>query len=263
MLFDLRGRRKNLIRFIYGGLAVVFMITFIGAGVGVGGGPGGFFDLLKGGGGGQTNTLFDDQIEAAQKQTQVNPKSAAAWLALAKSDFQLANSNAGIDPDTQSLNDRGQQAAIEGIDAWERYLKLNKGNPNSTTAQFAANTYGSVGDAKGALKAQQIVVDRYPDRGNAWAQLALFAYASGNDAARQQGAGQGDRVDRPRQAQHGEGPAQGSGEAGQGLPQAVRQGAEGRQEAAAGASGKGKGGQAAQPFGQPLPGQSAPTGGGL
>ncbi len=52
MLFDLQGKRKNFIRVVYVVLAVMFVVGFLGSGVGVGGGGGGgFFDLLGTGGG--------------------------------------------------------------------------------------------------------------------------------------------------------------------------------------------------------------------
>lgn len=261
MLFDLRGRRKHLIRWIYGGLAIVFMIGFLGAGVGVGGGPGGFFDIFTGGGGGSAKTVFDDQINAAQQKTKQDPKNAAAWSELARSDFQLANSDAGT-ADDGSLTDRGEQAAIEGIDAWERYVKLVKGDPNATTAQFAAQTYGTVGDAKGALKAQQIVVDQFPDRGNAWAQLALFAFASGNDTLGnkaqakailltdkdKRNTAKAELKDQEKQAKDFR-------------KQFVKAQKAAEKQKKQAAKGKKSGGEAAQPFGQPLPGQSSPTGG--
>lgn len=258
MLFDLRGRRKNWIRFLYGFLAAVFMITFIGAGVGVGGGGGGFFDLL-GGGGGTANTLFDDQIETAQKRTEVDPKNAAAWAALAKADFQLANSAEGLDEESGGLNDRGEQAAIEGIDAWERYLKLVDGKPSAVTAQFAANTYGATGDAKGALKAQQIVVDRYSDRGNAWAQLALFAFASGNDELGNKAQAKAIALTDPDKRNTAKAELEDQEKQ---AKEFRKEFAKAKKEAEQAQKEAGKSGKtdAAQPFGQPLPGQSSPTG---
>lgn len=259
MLFDLRGKRKNFIRVVYMLLAVTFgaSLVLVGAGSDVGGG---LLDSFRAGGG-DTQTVFDDQIEAAQKKTEQSPKDAGAWLELARSDFQLANSQSGVDEDTGQLSDRGEQAAIEGIAAWERYLRLSKGRPNATTAQFAAQTYGSVGDAKGALEAQQVVIKQFPDRGNAWAQLALFAYASGEntlgDRAQAKAISLTDRDKRNTARSELEDQEKQAKEFRKEFVKAQKEAKEAQKQA-----GKDKtGGEAAQPFGQPLPGQGAPGGG--
>lgn len=179
MLFDLRGRRKKFIRVVYMALAVLFAVGLVGFGVGTGGGPGGLFDAI-GGGAGSNNSAFEQPIKDAKKRTLQNRKSVAAWLALARANFNLSQSPAGIDQKAQSYNDRGEEAANDGVAAWERYLKLHPKRPNSGVAQFAAQAYAFLGDADGALDAQQIVA-RAPNAGaKVWEFVALYAFANGN-----------------------------------------------------------------------------------
>ena len=46
MLFDLRGKRKRLVQVSYALLAAIFLVGFVGFGIGVGNSPGGLFDAI-------------------------------------------------------------------------------------------------------------------------------------------------------------------------------------------------------------------------
>ncbi|MEX0993096.1 MAG: hypothetical protein WDZ37_03780 [Solirubrobacterales bacterium] len=176
----MRGRRKRLIQVSYVILAVLFGVGLVGFGVGTGGSGGGLFDAI-GGGGGSADSAFDDEVSNARTATKQSPKSAKAWLDLARAEFTLSQSPAGIDPEAGAYTDKGETAANEGVAAWERYAKLVNGEPNAGIAQYAADTYAQLGDAEGAQEAQQIVVDGNPKAANAWAFLSLFAYANGDN----------------------------------------------------------------------------------
>ncbi len=59
VLFDIRGHRRTVVRWVYGGLALMFLVGFVGFGVGsdvgarlLGGGHGGSARGHGGGGGG-------------------------------------------------------------------------------------------------------------------------------------------------------------------------------------------------------------------
>jgi hypothetical protein len=179
LLFDLRGRRKRLIQVTYLILAVLFGAGLVLFGVGTGGGPGGLLDAFKNSGA-NSSSVFDQSIKSAKQKTVQDPRDRRAWLELARAEFNLSNSPVGTDQNTGQLSDKGQQAAVGGVDAWEHYLKLKPAKANAAVAQFAAQAYGSLGDASGALKAQQIVVDQ-TNTAIAWSQLALYAYADGKN----------------------------------------------------------------------------------
>ena len=78
MLFDLRGRgRRRTVQVIYIGLAVIFMLGFVGLGVGGGFGSSGIFSAFtgeKGSGGTSYSTFvstYDDGSNPAHYQQQV------------------------------------------------------------------------------------------------------------------------------------------------------------------------------------------------
>jgi hypothetical protein len=124
---------------------------------------------------------FDQQIDTAKQRAQANPTDPEAWLGLTQANLSLAQSDAGIDPKSGAMTDRGKQAGAEGVDAWERYLKLTK-QPDASTAERVAAVNGSMEDPAAALDAQRIVAEQRPDQTYTWAKVALFAYASGNDS---------------------------------------------------------------------------------
>ncbi len=186
MLFDLQGKRKNFIRVVYVVLAVMFVVGFLGSGVGTSGsGGGGFFDLFGFGGG--SSSLLQDQIDDAEQQVEraelTGGKRAqrAALLDLAQANFTFASSAEGVDADAQGYTEKGTQAATGGVDAWEQYLKTKPSKPDAGVAALAARTYSLLGDPRGALKAQKIVVEANPEAPVAWEELGLYAYANGDD----------------------------------------------------------------------------------
>jgi len=83
MLFDLRGRKRTIVRFVYGGLALLFLVGFVGFGVGsdvgsgiLGGSHGGG---TSGGGHGSDGDSTEDQIETVRETVDSNPDDANAW----------------------------------------------------------------------------------------------------------------------------------------------------------------------------------------
>ncbi|MGA6948985.1 MAG: hypothetical protein WBZ00_14655, partial [Solirubrobacterales bacterium] len=73
MLFDLQTpRRRRVVRVVFGGLALIFAVSFVFLGVGTGAGLS-FSDLFGTSGGGSSSTAFDSDIEAAQAKLAINP----------------------------------------------------------------------------------------------------------------------------------------------------------------------------------------------
>ena len=78
VLFDLQTpRRRRVVRVVFGGLALIFAISFVFLGVGTGGGGFSFSDLF-GGGGGSSSTAFDGDINAAEAKLAANPNDTTA-----------------------------------------------------------------------------------------------------------------------------------------------------------------------------------------
>ena len=211
MLFDLQSpRRRRVIRVTFGALAAIFAISFVFLGVGTGGGGFSFSDLFGSGGGSSSANAFDDDIKAAEQQIAVNPADTAALARLVQLQYSAANANTDSNGAPTS---EGEQHLQEAADAWNKYVKVSKGNPNPSTAVYALNTFDllarlnfakarsdtSTADAltdvtaavdswKTAAQAQQILIDAQPNKAtsNVYANLAQYLYLAGETQAADQ-----------------------------------------------------------------------------
>jgi hypothetical protein len=208
VLFDLQSpRRRRVIRVTFGALAAIFAISFVFLGVGTGGGGFSFSDLFGGGSSGSTANAFDDDIKTAEQQIAVNPADTAAFARLVQLQYSAANANTDSNGAPTS---EGEQHLQEAADAWNKYVKVSKGNPNPSTAVYALNTFDllarlnfakarsdtSTADAltdvtaavdswKTAAQAQQILIDAQPNKAtsNVYANLAQYLYLAGETQA--------------------------------------------------------------------------------
>ncbi|MGI8460987.1 MAG: hypothetical protein ACR2OC_05015 [Solirubrobacterales bacterium] len=191
MLFDLSGKRKNVVRVVYGFLAVIFAGGFLFFGIGSEGG-GGLGDLLGFGTNdtGSGNPQFDQQIEDAEAAIATDPADEQALADLISVRFQAGNAALEGDETTGqiSITPEAETQYQEAISAWEDYLKVAK-KPDSGTAAIANNVYGSLISfsepqdlpllAKDAVLPAQLSADDNPGVGT-YATLAQYAYFSGD-----------------------------------------------------------------------------------
>ena len=183
MLFDLgSGKRKTVVRVVYGTLAVVFLIGFVGFGVGVGGGPGGIFDALGLGNGnssgGSVSSQFDSQIAGAQKRLAADPKDEQALLRLAKYQYEKGQAELSVDSSGNPVvTDTSQTDLGKSIDAWERYLKVAGSHPNVAVAQQVVAAYALLNDPAGAARTQAFIAADQPSA-NSYGTLAVYRYAN-------------------------------------------------------------------------------------
>jgi hypothetical protein len=184
VLFDLRGKRKRVVQVSYVLLALLFVVGFLGFGIGVGGGPGGIFDALGIGNGsnsGSGTSQFQDQIDAANATLEKNPNDTKALLKLAENEYLLGKEGVSQDPSTGqiSIDEAAHTHLGESADAWSKYLRVNKGKPDVATAFNMVNVYVILNDADGAAKTQAIIAKDQPSA-QAYGQLAFFQYAGGD-----------------------------------------------------------------------------------
>jgi hypothetical protein len=205
VLFDLQSpRRRRVIRVTFGGLALIFAISFVFLGVGTGGGGFSFSDLFGSGSGGSSSTAFDDDIDAAQQKLQANPNDTVALASLVQLQYNAASANTESNGAPTS---EGEQHLQEAADAWNKYVKLNKGDPSTSTATYALNTFdllarlnfarartdtttadaltdvtAAVDSWKTAAQAQQVLINNQPNKANAniYANLAQYLYLAGD-----------------------------------------------------------------------------------
>jgi tetratricopeptide (TPR) repeat protein len=191
MLFDLKGKRKRVVQVTYVALAVLFggSLVLFGTGSSV---SGGLIDAITGNNGGGGGSVFQDQVDRTKKAVLANPKSEKAWLDLTRAEFNLAASPDGSDQSGQ-LTDKGKEAVLETVDAWERYLKLKPRKPDAATAQFAAIAYGATQDYGKAVATQEIAAKARPSA-SSYFQLAQLAYSGGKVAKGDEAAAQAVRL---------------------------------------------------------------------
>jgi hypothetical protein len=188
MLFDLRGKRKRVVQVSYAALALLFLVGFVGFGIGVGGGPGGIIDALGIGGsgspGGDVSAQFDEDIDRANDKLAKDPNDPKALLNLAEAQYLKARTGVSQDQTTGevSISEEAHTGLGEAADAWNRYLKVNKGEPDAGVAAQMVQAFVFLNDARGAVTAQRIVAEDQPSA-NSYGTLALLEYASGDVAA--------------------------------------------------------------------------------
>jgi hypothetical protein len=185
VLFDLRGKRKRVVQVSYVLLAAIFLLGFVGFGIGGGGNSaGGIFDAIGLGGDGSGGSLsgqFDDQIDNANEQLAKNPNDTAALLKLSKYEYYKAKQGVTQDQATGaiSISEDAHTELGKSVDAWEKYLKVNKGKPNPAIAAQIVQAYYFLSDAQGAAEAQRIVASNQPSSGS-YGQLAFYLYFAGD-----------------------------------------------------------------------------------
>jgi hypothetical protein len=182
MLFDLRGRgRRNTVRVLYIGLAVLIGVGLVGFGVGGGFGGGGILNSA-GNNEGSGGASFASKISKYEKITKKEPNNASAWENLAKNLLHEAG-NEGNLTSTGAPNAKGKELYRRASQAWLSYLALNPHKPNSELAQLVFGIYGEEGlnEPAKAVQALNIVVTKR-ETASYYAQLAEYAYKAGNNS---------------------------------------------------------------------------------
>ncbi len=187
MLFDLKStaKRRRTVQIVFGFLAFVFFISFVGFGIGSNV-SGGIFDALGiGGNDSSSSPQYQQQIDDANGTLETNPRNEAALLDLTDAYFRSATeTGVTVNPQTGAIEvAESSRADLEqSVTAWERYLHTKPRRPDTTAATQAAEAYRYLLDARGAAKAQVIVADSQ-QTSSAFAQLAIYLYADGKISA--------------------------------------------------------------------------------
>jgi tetratricopeptide (TPR) repeat protein len=182
MLFDLKtGKRRRVVQVVFGGLAAIFVISFVGFGIGSNA-AGGIFDALGiGGGSSSSSPQYDQQIQDAQATLETDPQNAPALLNLARYHYLSATSSGvATDPQTGAtqITESARTELEQAVQAWSDYLKTKPRKPDVATAANAAQAYVLLADADGAAQAQAIVAESQRSAA-AYGQLAFYYYAGG------------------------------------------------------------------------------------
>ncbi|HLH14285.1 MAG TPA: hypothetical protein VKV16_05805 [Solirubrobacteraceae bacterium] len=183
MLFDLRGRgRRSVVKVIYLGLAAIFLLGFIGLGVGGGFGSTGILSSLTGegssGGGGNG---YSAQVSKYRKLTKREPHNVSAWENLAK----YLDHEGGNEPYTTSagvVTSKGKELFKQVSQAWQTYIALNPPKPNAELAQLMESVYSETGlnEPSKEVEVLQIAIATRPTDAALYAALAEYSYKAHN-----------------------------------------------------------------------------------
>jgi tetratricopeptide (TPR) repeat protein len=197
MLFDIRGRRKHVIRVVYAILALL-----MGASLFLVVGPVNIGSLLGTNSGSGTSAAkqYEEQAERIERRLAKDPGNADQLLALTRARINAGNSLIEVNANEQAaLTSEGRQQYEQASEAWSDYLEAAD-KPSVTGAQQMAQTLfvlaqnsrtGNEAEAnvKAATEAQQIVASERPSL-NSLSTLALFTmftfdYAAANKAGKE------------------------------------------------------------------------------
>lgn len=197
MLFDIRGRRKNVVRVVYAILALLMGLSlFLVVG------PAPIQDLFGlNSATSNASDQFEDQVERVELRLKKEPDNPELLLALTRAQINLGNSLAVSNPETGefAFTPESRQELFRASETWSKYLKATD-QPNSGGAQLAAQAFfglaqtarttsEALSNVREAANAQQIVAEGRPSLGSL-STLAIYRYYSfdydGADQARKQ-----------------------------------------------------------------------------
>lgn len=187
MLFDLRGKRRNVVKVVYATLAVLMGLSLFLV-------IGGFniAELFNGSGTSAGNLAepYEEQAERIEAKLKKDPENPDLLLTLTRANVNAGNAQVTID------DSGGRAFPAETIQQWERayeswseYLEAaEKPNPSlallmSSTLLQLAELSRSYEQAEGRLKsgveAQEIVAEQRPSV-NSFSTLALYTFFTGD-----------------------------------------------------------------------------------
>jgi tetratricopeptide (TPR) repeat protein len=182
MLFDLKsGKRRRFIQVVFGFLAFIFFISFVGFGIG-GDVSGGIFDAIGLGGNngsGSASTQYQQQIDDAEDEVAQNPKDSRALLDLTRYRYLAGQEELDTSGEVPTPTEDARAHWNAALDAWDSYLKTKPKKPDTFVTGQMLFVHQVFNDAGGAAETQQLLLDQNPNA-NGYADLAYFLYFEGD-----------------------------------------------------------------------------------
>lgn len=189
MLFDIRGRRKHVVRVVYAILALL-----MGASLFLVVGPFSLGNLIGNGSTTSAAKVLQEQAERTEEKLRREPESETLLLALTRQRVSAANSLTEVNSETGAteLTPEGRQELERGVEAWGSYLQ-QASEPKANTALLVSQGYFSLAESsttleeavenvEGAAKTQRVAAEAQPTI-NSLTTLAIYEYYAGNFAA--------------------------------------------------------------------------------
>jgi hypothetical protein len=185
MVFDIRGRRKHVVKVVYAILAVL-----MGASLFLVVGPVNIGEIFSSNssGGGEAAKPFEEQAERLEVKLRKEPEDPQLLMGLTRAQVTAGNTMLSLEPDEEDLVNALQQYRLASS-TWSDYLKATK-EPTVGIAQLMApallalaeqgRTYPEVQtNIEAATEAQKIVAEQRPTL-NSLSTLALYTYFTGD-----------------------------------------------------------------------------------
>lgn len=186
MVFDIRGRRRHVVKVVYAVLAVL-----MGASLFLVVGPLNIGELFNSNGSGSSNLAqpYEEQAERLEAKLKKAPEDQQLLMGLTRARVTAGNSLLSSEPNEEDLADALQQYQ-QASSSWSKYLDAAD-EPSAGTAQLvapallalaerASRTYEQAQrNIEAATEAQKIVADQRPTL-NSYSTLALYTYFTGD-----------------------------------------------------------------------------------
>lgn len=194
MLFDIRGRRRHVVRVVYAILALL-----MGASLFLVVGPFNVGNLINSGSTVSPADVLQEQVERQEAKLRREPENEAVMAALVRSHLGTANALSEKDPATGGtvLTHEGHLELEAASKTWNRYLE-QADSPNPIVASLMARGYFGLAETSGgipeaqefvkkAAETQDVAAEGQPTV-NSLSTLAIYQYYAGDFAAADQAA---------------------------------------------------------------------------
>jgi hypothetical protein len=186
MLFDIRGRRRHVVRVVYAILALL-----MGASLFLVVGPFNVGNLINNGSTVSPAEVLQEQVERQEAKLHREPENEAVMVALVRGHLGAANALSETDPATGAsiLTHEGHLELEAASQTWNQYLEQTE-SPNPSVAALMANGYAGLAETsssneeskefiKKAAETQNLAAEGQPTL-NSLSTLALYQYFAGN-----------------------------------------------------------------------------------
>jgi DNA repair exonuclease SbcCD ATPase subunit len=186
MLFDLRGRRKNVVRVVYAVLAVLMGLSLF---LVIGG-----FNLAElfssSGSTGDAAKPYQEQAERIEVRLKKDPEDPNLLLSLTRAQINAGNAEATVEANGERVfTTEGLQEYQKAYQSWTDYLKATD-EPSAglalivapmlfQLAEFSRSYPEASSRVQSATEAQKIVAEQRPNL-NSLTVLAAYAYFTGD-----------------------------------------------------------------------------------
>ncbi|HXV05888.1 MAG TPA: hypothetical protein VFP23_08320 [Solirubrobacterales bacterium] len=200
LLFDVRGRRRHVVRVVYAILALLMMSSLFFVV-----GPFNFSSLFGQGGTSSAAKVLNEQAERVERRLAASPADKALLLAATRARIGAGNAQVEVDPATgaPTVTPEARADLERATGFWDRYVKEAGAAPSPSVALLVASAHFGLAQAgtstsdidahiKQAAAAQRIVAKAHPSVGSL-STLAIYEYFSGDFAG-------GDRAARQAEA---------------------------------------------------------------